>query len=190
MDIHIVLVEPEIPQNTGAVGRICVALQARLHLVRPLGFSLTDRFLKRSGLDYWKYLDLRIHDSWDCFVQTEAPEQMLFTSARAGRSIYEFNFRPDVYLVFGGESHGLPDRLRREYPESFYAVPMPGRHARSLNLANTVAVVAYEAWRQMNVLELSEANTKTTSHPERHHLRTADVCPAGESGNERRESQR
>ncbi|MGQ9661134.1 MAG: tRNA (cytidine(34)-2'-O)-methyltransferase [Kiritimatiellia bacterium] len=150
MEIQIVLVEPEIPQNTGAIGRICVALDARLHLIRPLGFRLTNKALKRCGLDYWDHLDLRVHDSWTAFLQQESPVEMCFTSVRATRSIYQCVFRPSVYLVFGSESRGLPDWIRREYEEKIYCIPMPGRYARSLNLANTVAVVAYEAWRQMH----------------------------------------
>lgn len=144
--LHIVLVEPEIPANTGNAGRTAVVLGLRLHLVCPLGFSLEDRYVRRAGLDYWRDVDLVVHDSW--------PEALphlgrfwLF-SARATRLYTDVAYQPGDALVFGKESAGLPDELLAQYPDRCLRLPMlPGR--RSMNLSNTVSVGAYEALRQM-----------------------------------------
>jgi tRNA (cytidine/uridine-2'-O-)-methyltransferase len=147
--INIVLVHPEIPHNTGAIGRLCVGLDARLHLIRPLGFQLTDGHLRRAGLDYWEHLDLTVHDQWSDFFKAEQPTSMLFASTRGARSIYEFEYRSDSYLVFGSETSGLPAELYADYSDHLYQIPMPGDHARSINLANAASIVAYEAYRQL-----------------------------------------
>jgi len=147
--MHLVLVHPEIPHNTGAIGRLCVGLGARLHLVRPLGFQLTDRFVKRAGLDYWEHLDLRIHDSWPDFLAGVEAGRIWLATTKAGRSLYECRFSRDDILVFGSESAGLPDAIHDAFPERRFAIPMPGPHARSLNLAQAAAVAAYEAFRQL-----------------------------------------
>jgi tRNA (cytidine/uridine-2'-O-)-methyltransferase len=152
MDLNIVLVEPEIPHNTGAIGRLCVGLGARLHLVGALGFWLDDAAVKRSGLDYWEHLDLRRHKSWEQFLTDERPHAPVFISTRGTRSIYECHFAPGSYLVFGSESRGLPASFYETYRERLYRIPMPGANARSINLANAVSIVAYEAYRQLEYL--------------------------------------
>jgi tRNA (cytidine/uridine-2'-O-)-methyltransferase len=149
MDLNVVLVEPEIPHNTGAIGRLCVGLGVRLHLVEPLGFWLDDAAVKRCGLDYWEHLDLRRHKSWVRFLDAEHPASLMFISTRGKQSIYTCRFVPGSYLVFGSETRGLPAPLYENYRQRLYRIPMPGVKARSINLANAVAIVAYEAYRQM-----------------------------------------
>jgi len=149
VDINVVLVEPEIPHNTGAIGRLCVGLGARLHLVEPLGFYIDDAEVRRCGLDYWPHLDLRVHASWDAFLASEQPQDIFFASVRGERDLYECRFRRGGYLVFGSETRGLPMSLRDACRDRLYRIPMPGTHARSINLANAVSIVAYEAYRQI-----------------------------------------
>ena len=149
MPLNIVLLAPEIPHNTGAIGRLCVGLDARLHLVRPLGFALTQARLKRAGLDYWEHVDLTTHDSWEDFLSDESPGRPFFASTRGERSYLEYAFRKGDYLVFGSETGGLPEEMYAQYADDLYRIPMPGPHARSINLANAVAIVAYEAYRRI-----------------------------------------
>lgn len=149
MAINIVLVRPEIPHNTGAIGRLCVGIDARLHLIRPLGFHLDNASIKRCGLDYWEHVDLVYHRSWDTFLVAEKPEQLVFASTKGRRTIYDIKFEDNVYIVFGNESSGLPPALYMTYKDQLYTIPMPGKNARSINLANAVAIVAYEALRQI-----------------------------------------
>lgn len=148
-DINIVLVEPEIPHNTGAIGRICVGLGARLHLIQPLGFSLREEALRRSGLDYWQHVDVAIHTCWDAFLHAETPQEMFFASTKGTRDIYTCHFPIGVYLVFGSEHSGFPKQFYTTYAASLFRIPMPGRNARSINLANAVSIAAYEAFRQI-----------------------------------------
>lgn len=143
---NIVLVEPEIPPNTGNVGRLCLATRSRLHLVKPLGFSLDDRQLKRAGLDYWKDIDLRI---WDLFAQLQSSEsaaRYFFLTTKAGRPYVDVEFRRGDFLVFGRETKGLPESLLRANAGQCITIPMAG--TRSLNLATAVAIVLFEAIRQ------------------------------------------
>jgi tRNA (cytidine/uridine-2'-O-)-methyltransferase len=149
LPIHIVLVQPEIPHNTGAIGRLCVGLDCPLHLVRPLGFALTSAWVKRAGLDYWPHLDLRQHDNWEAFLRDVAPARLLFASTRGTRSLYDCRFAANDAIVFGNESSGLPEPFYTRYAADLFRIPMPGPHARSLNLANAVAVAGYEALRQL-----------------------------------------
>jgi tRNA (cytidine/uridine-2'-O-)-methyltransferase len=148
--LHVVLVQPEIPPNTGSIARLCAATGTRLHLVRPLGFSLDDRYLKRAGLDYWPYVDLRVHESWDAFMAAEQPTTRLCFSARATLPYTAAPLaEPDpLYLVFGGETGGLPEAIRSAHSGSLYCIPIFSPHVRSLNLSNAVAIVVYEALRQ------------------------------------------
>ncbi len=153
--LHVVLVQPEIPPNTGSIARLCAATGSRLHLVRPLGFSLDDRSLKRAGLDYWPHVDLRVHDDWDALRATERPAAPLCFSARA---TVPYTAAPlagadPLYLVFGGEARGLPAALRAAYAAATYCIPIFSTHVRSLNLSNAVAIVVYEALRQRGRLE-------------------------------------
>ena len=145
---HIVLVAPEIPQNTGTIGRLCVCTDARLHLVKPLGFSLDEAHLRRAGLDYWPFLDWRLYEDWDDFLERAKPGAMVFCSTKTTRSLYDFQFTGGEWLVFGNEGHGLPPPFYQRYEPQLYTLPMPGAHARSHNLANSVAIALYEALRQ------------------------------------------
>lgn len=149
MPLHAVLVHPEIPHNTGAIGRTCVALGCDLGLVRPLGFALSDEYVRRAGLDYWRHLSLAVYDNWDDFLARARPGRMHFLSTKGGRSLYETAFEPGDTLVFGSESAGLPEPFYERYRESLVRIPMPGPHARSLNLANAASIALYEAYRQI-----------------------------------------
>ena len=148
-EFHIVLVAPEIPQNTGTIGRLAVSTDAVLHLVDPLGFSLEDKYLKRAGLDYWRFLDLHRHRDWEEFLGTLEPDaRLLFFSTHGTKSYFDETYRPGDYLVFGRESAGLPKEFYTRYRDGLRVIPMPGEHSRSLNLANAVSIVLYEALRQ------------------------------------------
>ena len=147
---HVVLVEPEIAANAGAIGRTCVAVGAALWLVRPLGFLLDDRMLRRAGLDYWEHLDLRVVDSLDAVVEALGPDRLWWFSTKAARTYTEADFRPGDGLVFGPESRGLPSRRIEAAGDRAVRIPMRPE-ARSLNLANAAAVGLYEAVRQAAV---------------------------------------
>jgi tRNA (cytidine/uridine-2'-O-)-methyltransferase len=144
---HVVLYQPEIPHNTGAVGRLCLATGARLHLIKPLGFSLDDSHLKRAGLDYWREVDVRIWDSIE-ELQTDAGEEAVwfFLSTKAKRNHWDAEFPSECFLVFGPETRGLPESLLRVHADTSLRIPMQG--TRSLNLATSVGIVLYEALRQ------------------------------------------
>ena len=150
--LHAVLVRPEIPHNTGAIGRTCVALGCDLALVRPLGFALSDEYVRRAGLDYWRHLRLAVYDNWDDYLARARPGRMVFLSTKGGRSLYDTAFEPGDALVFGSESSGLPEPFYERYRDSLVRIPMPGPHARSLNLANAASVALYEAYRQLLAL--------------------------------------
>jgi tRNA (cytidine/uridine-2'-O-)-methyltransferase len=152
--LHVVLVQPEIPPNTGSIARLCAATGSRLHLIEPLGFSLDDRYLKRAGLDYWPQVDLRVHGGWDEFCVAEHPTAPLCFSARATVSYTEapLRARAPLYLVFGGETDGLPAAVRSTYADATYCIPMFSSYVRSLNLSNAVSIVVYEALRQRGCL--------------------------------------
>ncbi len=147
--LHVVLVAPEIPPNTGSIARLCAATYTRLHLIRPLGFSLDDRYLKRAGLDYWPYVDVRIYDDWQQFVGSRGPMQIHLFSARATRRYVEAHYAAGDYLVFGSETKGLPPDLLAAHPDDTYVIPIFNPRVRSLNLSNAVSIVVYEALRQL-----------------------------------------
>ena len=150
--INIVMVEPEIPQNTGNVARTCAATGARLHLVGPMGFKIDDKKLKRAGLDYWNLLDITYYDNIEEFFAKNQGEFYFFTTQ--GRKVYSDAEYPDnCYLFFGKETRGLPEELLMKYPDRCVRLPMMGE-ARSLNLSNTVAIATYEVLRQWNFPEL------------------------------------
>jgi tRNA (cytidine/uridine-2'-O-)-methyltransferase len=144
---NVVLVEPEIPPNTGNVGRLCLATRSILHLIKPLGFSIDDRELKRAGLDYWKEVDVRL---WDSFAELESAQaensRYFFLTTKSQRPYYEVSFRSGDFLVFGRETKGLPETLLRDRASQLVTIPMQG--TRSLNLATSVAIVLFEAERQ------------------------------------------
>jgi tRNA (cytidine/uridine-2'-O-)-methyltransferase len=151
--VHVVLVAPEIPQNTGSIGRLCVATQTPLHLIDPLGFIVDDKHVRRAGLDYWEHVDLTRHASWPAFLDVRPPGRLLLFAARpAGPSYTTIRFRPDDVLVFGGESRGLPQAIRDAHRDATYTIPIASPHVRSLNLANAVAIVLYEGLRQLGAV--------------------------------------
>lgn len=147
--LHVVLVAPEIPPNTGSIARLCAATATRLHLIRPLGFSLDDRYLKRAGLDYWPYVDVHVYDDWPQFRQRHPGVRMRFFSARATRSYLAVRYRSGDALVFGSETTGLPAELVAAHADDTYVIPISNPHVRSLNLSNAVGIVVYEALRQL-----------------------------------------
>jgi tRNA (cytidine/uridine-2'-O-)-methyltransferase len=150
--LEVVLVAPEIPPNTGSIARLCAATHIRLHLIRPLGFSLEDRYLKRAGLDYWPYVDVVVHDDWAHFELAHAGAHMYFFSARAARSYVTARYVSGDILVFGCETKGLPKAILDAHRDDTYVIPIFSRDVRSLNLSNAVSIVVYEALRQMNRL--------------------------------------
>ena len=145
----IVLVQPEIPGNTGAVGRTCVALDMELVLIHPLGFEISDKRVKRSGLDYWQHIRLVEFASWEAFMAERAPrgDQMFLFEEFATRSFYEPDYPADAYLVFGRETKGIPEPILAAHRDALVKLPMRSDRVRSLNLANTVAAAAYQAVR-------------------------------------------
>ncbi len=147
MALNVVLLEPEIPANTGNIGRTCLAAGARLHLVEPLGFLLTEKALRRAGMDYWNDLDVTRYVDFADFLQKNQGANLYLASTKARRLYTEVAYGPDCYLMFGKESAGIPEEILVQYPETAVRIPMmPG--IRSLNLSNSVAIVLYEALRQ------------------------------------------
>jgi tRNA (cytidine/uridine-2'-O-)-methyltransferase len=150
MALNIVLFEPEIPNNTGNIGRLALASGSKLHLVKPFGFELTDSRLKRAGLDYWQYLDLTIYDSIEDFFNIHSDKTFAFFSSHGHQAHWEINFNDDMFLIFGKESVGLPKSLLEAYKSQLYKIPLYSNHIRSLNLANAVSIIIYEGLRQLN----------------------------------------
>lgn len=146
--IHIALVHPDIAENTGNIGRLCVALGATLHLVRPLGFILDDKKIRRTGLDYWQHLELVVHNSLGDFLENTKTARRFFLTTKTTTVYTEMSYQKGDFLVFGAESRGLPETVLQEYQKSLLTIPMPGK-VRSLNVANAAAIVAYEAYRQI-----------------------------------------
>ena len=159
MNLNIVLVEPEIPQNTGNIARTCAAIGAKLHLVKPLGFEISDKYLKRAGLDYWDKLQIEEHDSLNDFLNKYNPQNtnMFFVTTK-GKHCYsdvDYSNLDDVFLLFGKETKGLPEDLLKDNLDMAIRIPMR-ETLRSLNLSNSVAIVAYEVLRQTNFNNLEE----------------------------------
>ncbi len=154
--LHIVLVEPEIPQNTGNIARTCAATGCALHLVEPLGFELDDKRMKRAGLDYWHLLDVRIHRSLDDFFSSNPGCRCFYSTTKAPQAYHEASFRDGDFLLFGKETKGLPEPLLIANPERCIRIPMR-EGARSLNLSNSVAVITFEALRQTGFKNLELA---------------------------------
>ena len=151
--LHVVLVEPEIPPNTGNIGRLCLGTGAELHLIEPLGFELDDKSLKRAGLDYWRKVRVRRWPNWDAFVRACVPgERAFFLTTKASRSYWDARFRDGDYLIFGRETRGLPEPLLRAHHSQCLTIPMEPE-TRSLNLATSVGIVLYEAVRQIRLQE-------------------------------------
>ncbi len=145
--INVVLYEPEIPQNTGNIARTCAAVGARLHLIKPLGFSVRDRYLKRAGLDYWNMVHISYYDGMGEFLMAHPPETIFFITKKATQTYDRIKFSGDIFLVFGKETYGLPESILDTFKERCFRIPMRAG-ARSLNLSNAVAIVVYEALRQ------------------------------------------
>lgn len=160
MAFNIVLVNPEIPQNTGNIARTCAATGAVLHLIEPLGFSLADRYLKRAGLDYWHLMEYHVYSGMDTFLEQRGGARMHFATTKAPRGYHEVRYRDGDYLVFGCETRGLPERLLEARYDQCIRIPMRPE-ARSLNLANSAAVVLYEALRQTGFPELQTGGRLT-----------------------------
>ena len=159
MNLNIVLVEPEIPQNTGNIARTCAAIGAKLHLVRPLGFEISDKYVKRAGLDYWDKLDIEKHSSLQAFLEKYKPEEnnMYFVTTK-GQTCYsdvDYSKMDEVFLLFGKETKGLPEDLLQKYIDKTIRIPMRST-LRSLNLSNSVAIVIYEVLRQKKFENLEE----------------------------------
>lgn len=144
---HVVLVEPEIPNNTGAIGRTCIVAGCALHLVHPLGFDTSEKALRRAGLDYWPRLDVRHHDSWGAFLATENPRRLWLTSGKSGRPSWQADLRRGDYLIFGKETAGLDDAILNAHPDRTLTLPMRAGE-RGMNLANVATAVVYEGVRQ------------------------------------------
>ena len=149
MGFNIVLIEPEIPMNTGNIGRLSLASGSRLHLVKPFGFELNDSRLKRAGLDYWKHIALFIYDSIDDFYKKNKGKNMVYFSSHGKQNYWSVNFEDNMFLIFGKESVGLPNIIIEKHEDSIFKIPILSTHVRSLNLANAVSVVVYEGLRSI-----------------------------------------
>lgn len=152
-NLNIVLYEPEIPANTGNIGRTCYATGTRLHLIEPLGFILNDKTLQRAGMDYWKNLDVIRYDDWNDFLEKN-PDAKIYYATTKGKHVHtDVNYEDDCYIMFGPESRGIPEEILVEHPDECVRIPMMGE-TRSLNLSNSVAVILYEALRQNNFSQM------------------------------------
>ena len=147
--LNIVLHEPEMPANTGNIGRTCVAAGARLHLIEPLGFSINDKMVKRAGLDYWDKLDVTVYDDFNDFCERNPGAKIYMATTKAHKTYTEVSYEPDCYIMFGKESAGIPEEILVDHEDTCVRIPMIG-DIRSLNLSNSVAIVLYEALRQNN----------------------------------------
>ena len=151
MSLNIVLLEPEIPNNTGNIGRLSLASRSSLHLIKPLGFAIDDSRVKRAGLDYWKHVDLHIHESWNAFLEKHPNAELAFMSSHGKNDFYSIDFKEDMFLIFGKESVGLPKELLSNYTDKTFKIPMYSPHIRSLNIANSVGIVVFEGLRQLAI---------------------------------------
>ena len=152
--MNIVLHEPEMPANTGNIGRTCVAAGARLHLIEPLGFNINEKMLKRAGLDYWDKLDVIIYDNFEDFMKKNPDAKIYMATTKAPQTYAEVNYESDCYIMFGKESAGIPEDILVKHQDTSIRIPMIG-DIRSLNLSNSVAIVLYEALRQNNFAQMN-----------------------------------
>lgn len=151
MPLNIVLIEPEIPNNTGNIGRLALATGSKLHLVKPFGFEINDKRLKRAGLDYWKHLEVVYYENTEEFFEINKNETMVFLSSHGTKSHWDINFKDNQFLVFGKESVGLSNEITKKHADQLFKIPMFSEHIRSLNLANAVSIIIYEGLRQLNL---------------------------------------
>jgi tRNA (cytidine/uridine-2'-O-)-methyltransferase len=149
MALNIVLFEPEIPNNTGNIGRLSLASGSNLHLVKPFGFELDDSRVKRAGLDYWKHISLTIYDSTEDFYTKNAGKKMVYFSSHGAQDYWSVDYEDDLFLIFGKESKGLPKHITEKNADQTYKIPLFSEHVRSINLANAVSVVVYEGIRSI-----------------------------------------
>jgi len=153
--MNIVLLEPEIPANTGNIGRTCVATGTTLHLIEPLGFRLDEKSIKRAGMDYWNKLDVRRYINYQEFLEVNKPERIFMATTKAHQTYADVSYGPDDYIMFGKESAGIPEEILVDNEETCIRIPMLGE-TRSLNLSNSVAIILYEALRQQDFSQLNE----------------------------------
>ena len=150
MPLNIVLFEPEIPNNTGNIGRLALASGSNLHLVKPFGFEINDTRLKRAGLDYWQHLSVTMYDSIHDFLNKNKDKNMVFLSSHGTKNHWSIDFEDDMFLIFGKESVGLPKHLIEKNSDKLFKIPLYSKHVRSLNLANAVGIVVYEGLKQIS----------------------------------------
>jgi tRNA (cytidine/uridine-2'-O-)-methyltransferase len=153
--LNVVLIHPEIPPNTGNIGRLCCAVGARLHLVKPLGFKLDDKYLKRAGLDYWKHVDLVVWDNLELYLRSVEHERLVLTSSKRGELYFKIAYQEGDHILFGRETAGLPSELFTRFPERVASIPVDLGKVRSLNLATSAGIVVYEALRQLGTLPVT-----------------------------------
>ena len=151
--LNIVLHEPEIPANTGNIGRTCVATGTRLHLIKPLGFDISDKAVRRAGLDYWPKLDVTVYESYEDFLERNPGAKIYYATTKGPQTYVDVHYEEDCFIMFGKESAGIPEEILLEHKETAVRIPMLD-HIRSLNLGNSVAIVLYEALRQQGFKEL------------------------------------
>jgi len=149
MALNIVLIEPEIPNNTGNIGRLSLASGSKLHLVKPFGFEITDTRLKRAGLDYWQHLNVTFYENIHEFFDLNRNKEFVFLSSHGEKAHWNIDFKDDLFLVFGKESVGLPKNIIEDNADKLYKIPLYSEHIRSLNLANAVSIVVYEGLKQL-----------------------------------------
>lgn len=154
--MNIVLLEPEIPDNTGNIGRTCVATGLSLHLIKPLGFDISEKAVRRAGLDYWKDLDLRVYENYDDFLRQNDNPPVIMATTKAEKKYTDISYDRDCYIMFGKESKGIPEEILIRAPQNCVRIPMRAGY-RSLNLSNSVAIVVYEALRQNDFWDLETA---------------------------------
>ncbi len=149
MPLHIVLFEPEIPNNTGNIGRLSLASGSHLHLVKPFGFELSDKRVKRAGLDYWQHISLTIYENIDEFYAKNKGKDMVYFSSHGDKTHYQIDYKDDLFLIFGKESKGLPKKITDANKKHLYKIPLYSKHIRSLNLANAVSIAVYEGLKHI-----------------------------------------
>ncbi|SFD16837.1 tRNA (cytidine(34)-2'-O)-methyltransferase [Algibacter pectinivorans] len=149
MPLNIVLIEPEIPNNTGNIGRLALASGSHLHLVKPFGFEITDARLKRAGLDYWQHIQITYYENIDEFFNINKDKNMAFLSSHGSKNHWDIPFEDDIFLIFGKESVGLPKPLIEKHKDQLFKIPLYSEHIRSLNLANAVSITVYEGLKNI-----------------------------------------